>query len=96
MTDEKAPLVTYWMAYGSYCLLMLIGLISQWIYRPKVATPNSNRDTYAPLYDRFESFYCQYIYRRIRDCWNRPVCSAPGATISLRHRKTYDYGWTFM
>jgi serine palmitoyltransferase len=32
---------------------------------------------------------------RIRDCFNRPICSVPGAYIELLERKTYDYNWSF-
>ncbi|XP_012217853.1 serine palmitoyltransferase 2 isoform X2 [Linepithema humile] len=37
----------------------------------------------------------RYVYRRVRDCWNRPICSVPGATLILKDRVTKDYGWTF-
>lgn len=50
---------------------------------------------YPPLYDAFESFYSRYVYRRIRDCWNRPICSVPGAEVTLKDRITKDYGWSF-
>lgn len=50
---------------------------------------------YAPLYESFEQFYLRYVYRRIRDCWNRPICSVPGATVTLKDRSTKDHGWTF-
>ena len=48
-----------------------------------------------PLYQSFESFYTRNLYRRIRDCWNRPICSVPGAHLELMDRKSEDYGWTF-
>lgn len=50
---------------------------------------------YVPLYDNFEHFYLRYVYRRVRDCWNRPICSVPGAEVVLKDRITNDYGWTF-
>lgn len=50
---------------------------------------------YAPLYENFEKFYLLYVYRRVRDCWNRPICSVPGAMVTLKDRVTHDYGWTF-
>ena len=32
---------------------------------------------------------------RIRDCWNRPIASVPGAEIDLLDRQSDDYNWTF-
>lgn len=32
---------------------------------------------------------------RIRDNWNRPICSAPGAVFDVMERVTDDYNWTF-
>lgn len=50
---------------------------------------------YAPLYDVFESFYMRYVYRRIRDCFNRPICGVAGAEVVLKDRTSPDNGWTF-
>lgn len=49
---------------------------------------------YVPLYIGFESFYTRNVYRRIQDCWNRAICSVPGAEIDLLERYSPDYGWT--
>lgn len=56
---------------------------------------NSFSQGYVPLFNSFERFYLAYVYRRIRDCWNRPICSLPGAFLTLKDRITKDYGWTF-
>jgi len=50
---------------------------------------------WVPLYSSFESFYNRNIYRLIRDCWNRPICSAPSAEFDLIERVTNDHGLTF-
>jgi len=50
---------------------------------------------WVPLYRSFESFYNRNIYRLIRDCWNRPISSAPSAEFDLLERVTNDHGWTF-
>lgn len=50
---------------------------------------------YVPLYNAFEQFYFRYVYRRIRDCFNRPICGVPGAEITLKDRITKDRCWTF-
>ncbi|XP_026684931.1 serine palmitoyltransferase 2-like, partial [Diaphorina citri] len=50
---------------------------------------------YPDLYEKFVLFYSRYVYRRIVDCFNRPVTSVPGAIITIKDRETPDYGWTF-
>ena len=43
----------------------------------------------------WEMFYTRNIYRRIRDCWNRPIASTPGAYTDLVDRVSDDSNWTF-
>jgi serine palmitoyltransferase len=73
---------------------MIIGYINQLFFVPKVAS-ETDRDGYVPLFDSFASFYLRYVYRRVKDCWNRPICSVPADTVVLKDRITKDYGWTF-
>ncbi|GFG39156.1 hypothetical protein Cfor_06464 [Coptotermes formosanus] len=91
---EEVPLYTAVMTYLGFYLLMFLGYINQLFFTPKVAM-EKNRDGYVPLFDRFESFYLRYVYRRVRDCWNQPISSVPGAEVILKDRITKDYGWTF-
>jgi serine palmitoyltransferase len=55
-------------------------------------TPNQK---FTPLFQSYESFYTRNVYIRIRDCFNRPICSVPGAEIELVNRESDDYNWTF-
>ncbi|CAG9465819.1 unnamed protein product [Pedinophyceae sp. YPF-701] len=41
----------------------------------------------APLFSDFESFYTRRFYRRIQDCFNRPICSAPDGWTQVMLRK---------
>ncbi|XP_018299962.1 serine palmitoyltransferase 2 [Mycetomoellerius zeteki] len=91
---EKVPFITAALTYLGFYFLMFLGFINQLFFVPKIAT-EKNREGYAPLYDNFEKFYFKYVYRRIRDCWNRPICSVPGARVTLKNRVTHDNGWTF-
>lgn len=50
---------------------------------------------FVPLYQDFENFYTRNLYMRIRDNWNRPICSVPGAKMDLVERASQDYNWTF-
>ncbi|XP_055643535.1 serine palmitoyltransferase 2 [Toxorhynchites rutilus septentrionalis] len=91
---EQVPLHTACFTYLGFYLLMILGYINQLFFTPKVAT-EKHRDGYVPLYDAFEKFYLRYVYRRVKDCWNRPICSVPGAEVTLKDRVTKDYGWSF-
>ena len=51
--------------------------------------------SFVPLFDSFESMYNRNFFRRVRDCWNRPVRGVPGAEIDVLERTTPDYGWSF-
>lgn len=50
---------------------------------------------FVPLYQDFENFYNRNLYTRIRDSWNRPICSVPGAKVDMMERVSHDYNWTF-
>lgn len=97
---EETPLFSAIFTYFSYMLLNLIGrlqdLLRNWgvLVNRLAKEPESTRD-FVPLYQDYESFYTRNLYRRIRDCWNRPVSSVPGAELTLLDRYTEDYGWTF-
>ncbi|XP_063699304.1 serine palmitoyltransferase 2 [Culicoides brevitarsis] len=91
---EEVPLITACLTYLGFYLLMILGYINQLFFAPKVAK-EEHRDGYVPLYDSFERFYLRYVYRRVRDCWNRPICSVPGARVTVKERVTHDYGWSF-
>ena len=91
---EPAPLVAACLTYMGFYLLMLLGYINLLLFTPKVAKERF-REGYPGLYDPFDSFYLRYVYRRIRDGWNRPICSVPGAEVVLKDRTTKDNNWTF-
>nr|CAD7257540.1 unnamed protein product [Timema shepardi] len=91
---EDAPFFTAILTYLGFYHLMFLGYINMLFFTPKVAREH-NREGYVPLYNRFENFYMRYVYRRVRDCWNKPICSVPGAEVVLKDRITKDYGWTF-
>jgi len=43
----------------------------------------------------FEMFVTRNGYRRIRDCWNKPIASTPGAYFDVVDRVSEDFNWTF-
>jgi len=91
---EEVPLYTAVMTYIGFYMLIFLGYINELFFTPKVAQ-EYNREGYLPLYDNFEKFYLRYVFRRVRDCWNIPICSVPGAEVVIKDRVTHDYGWSF-
>nr|UVW99771.1 serine palmitoyltransferase 2 [Nephotettix cincticeps] len=91
---EEVPLYTAVMTYIGFYMLIFLGYLNELFFPPKVAK-EVNREGYVPLYDNFEKFYLRYVFRRVRDCWNIPICSVPGAEVVIKDRVTRDYGWTF-
>lgn len=91
---EAVPCMTAVLTSFGFYLLMIMGYISYLLFPPNVAK-EKNREGYPDLYDKFVLFYSRYVYRRIVDCFNRPVTSVPGAIITIKDRDTPDYGWTF-
>uniref|UniRef100_V5G047 serine C-palmitoyltransferase n=1 Tax=Anoplophora glabripennis TaxID=217634 RepID=V5G047_ANOGL len=91
---EPPTLIVAALTQISFYILMFLGYLSQALFPPKIVK-EKNRDGYPPLYDRFSAFYSRYVYRRVRDCWNYPICSVPGHEVVLKDRVTKDNGWTF-
>ncbi|XP_057661157.1 serine palmitoyltransferase 2 isoform X2 [Diorhabda carinulata] len=91
---EPPMLITKALTHISFYILMFLGYLSQALFPPKIVK-EKNRDGYASLLDRFSTFYSRYVYRRIKDCWNYPICSVPGDEVILKNRVTNDNGWTF-
>ncbi|CAN8008870.1 unnamed protein product [Ixodes pacificus] len=96
---EETPLLMALSTYLSYVILGIFGHIRDFmrsvgLEEIRTAT-EKDREGYVPLYQSFESFYTRNVYRPIRDCFNQPICSVPGAVIDLVDRVTDDNNWTF-
>lgn len=96
---EEPPMIQIFFTYLCYTVLRWFGNLREFlrgvgIEKRKGAKDNNPTD-FVPLYSSFENFFMQNFYMRGRDCFNRPICSVPGAEIDLVERKTDDYNWTF-
>lgn len=91
------PLIAF-LTYASYGLLILIGHFRDFmgaltgLTRYPSAKPSKG---YAVLLKSWESFFTRRLYHRIQDCWNRPICSSPGAHITLMERESKDNNCSF-
>ena len=95
---EEPPYHIALMCYLSYVVLICFGYFQDFLRTvglSKNLGVEHNRDGYPRLYKNFESFYTRNIYRRIRDAFNRPISSVPGAYIDVVDRVSKDHNWTF-
>ncbi|XP_055977943.1 serine palmitoyltransferase 3 [Sorex fumeus] len=97
---EEAPLHVMVFTYMGYGLGTLFGyfrdFLRNWgIEKCNAAIEREEQKNFVPLYQNFENFYKRNLYMRIRDNWNRPICSAPGPCFDVMERVSDDYNWTF-
>ncbi|CAL8106075.1 unnamed protein product [Calicophoron daubneyi] len=96
---EQAPLSTAIFTYIGFLLLNLLGRLQDFLrwcgilHCPIAGEPKKTAG-FVPLYSSYEAFYTRNLYRRVQDCWNRPICSAPGVEITVLDRDSRDNGWT--
>uniref|UniRef100_A0A668A3Y6 serine C-palmitoyltransferase n=1 Tax=Myripristis murdjan TaxID=586833 RepID=A0A668A3Y6_9TELE len=80
---EETPMLVAVLTYMGYGILTIFGylrdFLRHWkIERCHIAREREEQKDFVPLYQDFENFYTRNLYMRIRDSWNRPICSVPG------------------
>ena len=97
---EEISLKNAILTYISFLILNLLGRLQDFLRKHGIldnpaAKESELTKSFVPLYSDYEAFYTRNLYRRARDCWNRPICSAPGAEMMLMDRVSHDSCWTF-
>lgn len=83
--------------YLSYCILILYGHVRDFLRKIGVIKHGKMaiKDDVFKLEVDFSHFYTRNLYGRVRDAWNRPIASAPGAFMDVVDRYSDDYNLTF-
>nr|XP_046257049.1 serine palmitoyltransferase 3 isoform X2 [Scatophagus argus] len=97
---EQAPMYVAVMTYLGFGIVTLFGYLRDFLRavgleKCHLAREREEQKDFIPLYQDFENFYTRNLYMRVRDNWNRPVCSLPGPVFDLMERVSDDYNWTF-
>ncbi|NXE47260.1 SPTC3 palmitoyltransferase, partial [Casuarius casuarius] len=97
---EQAPMYVAVFTFLSFGVGSVFGYLRDFmrawgLEKRNIATEREQQKDFVPLYQDFENFYSRNLYMRIRDNWNRPICSVPGPQFDLMERVTNDYNWTF-
>ncbi|XP_053315933.1 serine palmitoyltransferase 3 isoform X2 [Spea bombifrons] len=97
---EEAPMYVAVLTYIGFGVVTLFGYLRDFmrswgLEKCHMAEEREEQKDFVPLYQDFENFYTRNLYMRVRDNWNRPICSVPGAQFDLMERLTDDYNWTY-
>ncbi|KAK9541758.1 hypothetical protein VZT92_001779 [Zoarces viviparus] len=97
---EQAPMYVAVMTYLGFGIVTLFGYFRDFLRavgleKCNLAQERKEQKDFVPLYQDFENFYTRNLYMRVRDSWNRPICSLPGPVFDLMERVSDDYNWTF-
>uniref|UniRef100_A0A8C9YQU8 serine C-palmitoyltransferase n=1 Tax=Sander lucioperca TaxID=283035 RepID=A0A8C9YQU8_SANLU len=97
---EQAPMYVAVMTYLGFGIVTLFGYLRDFLRavgleKCHLAQEREEQKDFVPLYQDFENFYTRNLYMRVRDNWNRPICSLPGPVFDLMERVSDDYNWTF-
>ncbi|KAF5922935.1 hypothetical protein HPG69_013280 [Diceros bicornis minor] len=104
---EETPMLVAVLTYVGYGVLTLFGYLRDFLRHWRIekchhATEREEQQhsticwqDFVSLYQDFENFYTRNLYMRIRDNWNRPICSVPGARVDIMERQSHDYNWSF-
>lgn len=89
MSAERIPYFTALATFFSYGQLLVYGYVWDTLMYTVMGRKrdSSHQEGYAPLTRGFEDFYTRNLYHRIQDCWNRPICSAPGSWFEVVERE---------
>lgn len=95
---EETPILIAVLTYLCYGILVLVGHIRDFLRNTGIENDKACTEPklpgFVPLYQSWESFYTRHVYRRIRDCFNRPIHGVAGATMELLERSTDDHWWS--
>ncbi|RMC07891.1 hypothetical protein DUI87_15362 [Hirundo rustica rustica] len=97
---EQAPMYVAVFTFVGFAVGTIFGYLRDFmrawgLEKRNIAAEREQQKDFVPLYQDFENFYTRNLYLRIRDNWNRPICSVPGPQFDLMERVTDDYNWTF-
>ncbi|TKR88540.1 hypothetical protein L596_012766 [Steinernema carpocapsae] len=97
---EKTNGFIAFSVYFTWMLLLVFAYIREFLRKygfekNKAAVELEKQRHFVPLFNDFEAVYSRNCYTRVRDVFERPIGSVPGATVNLVDRITNDYCWTF-
>ncbi|KHJ84172.1 hypothetical protein OESDEN_16118, partial [Oesophagostomum dentatum] len=97
--EEKSRLFKF-AVYFCWITLIIFAYIREamrkWgLEKDKASKERREQMDFVPLFSDFESLYTRNCYMRVRDVFERPIGSVPGATVNIIDRTSDDFNWTY-
>ncbi|GET92548.1 serine palmitoyltransferase, putative [Leishmania tarentolae] len=93
--EHKVSLWTRLSAYMTLALLLFFARVRESYRQFFPSDKNHVRPGYAPIVKDFDYYWNRRFYRRIRDCFMRPIDSRPSRVIGIMERTSKNYNGTF-
>uniref|UniRef100_A0A8R1XZT9 serine C-palmitoyltransferase n=1 Tax=Onchocerca volvulus TaxID=6282 RepID=A0A8R1XZT9_ONCVO len=96
----QKSLLTSLSTYFCWSVLFIFALLREFLRKHGIeknlaAAERPEQKDFVPLFSQCESIYERNCYMRVRDVFERPITSAPGATVKLLDRYSEDYNWNY-
>eukprot|EP01117_Protostelium_nocturnum_P010336 TRINITY_DN3715_c0_g1_i1.p1 TRINITY_DN3715_c0_g1~~TRINITY_DN3715_c0_g1_i1.p1 ORF type:complete len:544 (-),score=172.88 TRINITY_DN3715_c0_g1_i1:53-1684(-) len=93
--DEHVSFLQICFIYIAYIIMIFAGGVKECKERLQVklgwrVSPLGNRSGYANQFKSLDIFWLRRVYQRLRDLFERPICSKPGAYIDVMMRASND------
>ncbi|CAJ0590635.1 unnamed protein product [Cylicocyclus nassatus] len=97
--EQKSRLFKF-SVYISWMIFLFFAYIRETTRKWGFETDKAHKERkeqreFPPLFSDFDSIYARNCYMRVRDVFERPIGSVPGATVNLIDRTSDDYNWTY-
>lgn len=98
---DPPPLSAAIFTYMTYAVLTLVGYVRDFLRFLGVVNNKACQEAVGSMEDmfklnmQFENFFTRNMYTLIRDCFERPLASCPGAEVEVMHRYSDDGNWTY-
>ena len=76
------PVSTRLHAYVGYLMLTILGIVREAVWTVSLKKSSSHhREAWNSIW--WKEFFTQHMYRRIEECWGRPIASAPTSQVEV-------------
>jgi serine palmitoyltransferase len=78
-------------AYIGYALLTVLGVIREAVWTVSLKKNSHHKEAWNSIW--WKEFFTQHMYRRIEECWGRPIASAPTSEVKVCIRERPNSGF---